>query len=1163
MLFLPWSRARLARGALIACGLTAYGCAQEPLPDRAYDRQALSGEVFRVFCLRTARTAYPNDVAGDRFYPLCDGEVEPTEDDDPRLSALISRREEIVGALQQVFAEDAQPEREPFAEDEISEFMRALVELYDPPNEVVPKATRGIAEVLGRLLDEGDPRAQAVIDTVARLSARTGYRRPDRVLGALRPVLGYERLDTLAKLLLKEVAAGGGAHEAFVRVLEAAALELADEPVAVADRDESTLRKALALLFASDDALAGESGPALVLARDDQGNARAIGGDPSVTPFPVLGRVDTAEERDAESALALTDGEPSYETFDANKTVLAAVMRETSALIAPGEDGDRSPLEYVAHGLAPLLGPTREGRSKQIGGATYSFTGPAVEESPLLDLLHALAVVARYPETESLLKLLGQLLEGHESEATALLYAGLRIDEFSDEYEDAKLTGWDGNPGSPHELWDDLIAVAQRMTKRPGLFEGLIKSFADPHSGMQGKLYANWMRFKDEVSYPNSPSTDFDDINGEVAHAYSEEAPRSGNDVGMNRSVWQRTMSLIHALNGVKICNKDKAVLTVQTDALGTLTFPGGYPLLSDGYKACELIEVPDAMEIYSRAVIGKGTIQIKDAFATLLAGLGEALGITGNVGQIQEKSAQITGFTDKPTPQSLARFLFAPRNKFLTDLFEPTLTRDSEQIVLYEPNALFPVENRDASVLLDGEPQSFITAGGPMIAAFDAAELRDPLTGQLTDGYMFGHLLSTLHLHWSSPKSEPCPSPIASGDEGCTQRLDPKGKLYAPQTNLVSYEELIARSFDEEDFVGHLHRAAKVLVPLSVDGKTGDKILGEFLQRMVTPDPALSKRNGDKFSKTNTCELVGTGASASCKDGRGRVIETLSPIYLVLDALKRFDETFADDEERHEAWLTGRSRLVDQLLTVDNTGDDFALRDRNAYAIALAALPWASEQIAAHREAGDLEQWSNDLSKRLATVLEHPLTAAVIELLDRFWDAPEAAREFDAVASYVLDEVNNPEAFQGMLIAAADMLTLLDRDPELSPAIQFAALALAPNAFDAVDGNGEPDARSSALFQGLELAKSVVERDEKQPSTLSKLLKNLVTTDAESRSPLEVLIDATADVNRTALDAPPEQPLSAEEDRHAFGQVHGFLTDQESGLERLYQVIQGRKVAE
>ena len=162
----------------------------------------------------------------------------------------------------------------------------------------------------------------------------------------------------------------------------------------------------------------------------------------------------------------------------------------------------------------------------------------------------------------------------------------------------------------------------------------------------------------------------------------------------------------------------------------------------------------------------------------------------------------------------------------------------------------------------------------------------------------------------------------------------------------------------------------------------------------------------------------------------------------------------------------------------------------------------------------------------------------------------------------------NNEDAFLGMLTAAADSLVLLDRDPNLSPAIQFAALGLAPNAFQAIDG-ALPNGDKSVAYAGLELTGGVVKElnKKKKPGTqtaLSKLLKNVALGDDALRSPLEILLDATADVNRPDDTAESATPLTADENRDVFSDVKSFLYDQDQekrSLERLYTVIQGRKI--
>jgi hypothetical protein len=339
----------------------------------------------------------------------------------------------------------------------------------------------------------------------------------------------------------------------------------------------------------------------------------------------------------------------------------------------------------------------------------------------------------------------------------------------------------------------------------------------------------------------------------------------------------------------------------------------------------------------------------------------------------------------------------------------------------------------------------------------------------------------------------------------------------------------------------------------------------------MLTPDPTLKTRAGKTATKTNLCVESG----GACANDVGRVIPVYTPLYLVLDAIKQIDNTWdkADNKELHTAWLAGRSKLVDQLLTVTRSGQadaySYKLEDRSAYAIFLAALPWLTDQIAAHRAKGDVVDWSSGLSTRLAKVLGHPLLAAGVDLLEKFWDEPEASGEFIKISASVLDEANNPAAFRGMLVAAADMLTLLDKDQNLSPAIQFASLAIAPNAFTALDSQDAPAVSEGALYAGTELARDVIQlllqdKSGDERTTLAKLLRNAVLSDGNARSPAEELIDITADVNRIDVDQPTEVSLTAEEDHKVFGDVKGFLydsDDEKRSLERLYHVIQSRKL--
>ncbi|MDB4973345.1 MAG: hypothetical protein JWN48_1686 [Myxococcaceae bacterium] len=1166
--------------AVLLLSAGSVGCLEAPAPDLTYPHTDVSGEVFRVFCRRVAKSDYPTEADGQRFYAVCDGQDADGEPRDPEaepmagLRALLRRRPEIMDGLARVFGETAVAGGATFDEGELSGFLNALVPLYDKPNETIPTSTRGIAQLLGQLTDPDDARASKVMDTLVRLVQRKGYRTPEQNLGAIRALLQYPELDVLARKLLPVVSAGGAANKQWIAVLNATALELADEPVVASDLDQTTLHTALDLLLKDDSTQSsGNVQPAVILQRE-KGSGNAIGavGEGLPTPFKVAG-VDDGAERDR-NGLASSAGQPLYQSFDATPTLLAALMRETSVLIGRG-DAARSPLENFAHGFRPMLGPWGE-RTEAIGQNPYAFEGGDVARSPFLDLLHVFTSVARYPETETLIKVLEQLIREHENDAMHFVAMAMSIaDRTRDAYPEAKLTG-------PHELWDDMIDVAMRMNTRPGLFDAVIRSFTDPRAAAQGRLFASWMRHKDVVTYPNAPimpsgpngafsAQEADGMNQPVRAPLSEPVDRSQADVGMNRSVWQRTMSLIHGLNGVKVCNKANGVLRVPTTLLGVFTFPGASAVdPSVGYMPCELFEINDAVELYFLSLLGKAPFNVKDNIALGLAAVGLPLGQVPPVPDIIEQNTQIKGLRDLISPQAMARLVFAPNNKFLSDLYSPVLTVDGVAIKDYEPFSLFPMENPEASA----DDLSFVELGVPLTRAFDSVELRDA-TGKLLDGYMLGNLLDVFHKHWSSRKSEACPAAPESGNEGCTQSQDPSAPFYSPQTNLVSYEALIADMLDAEDVTGVLHQATLALASIHVtapDGADVDGIaaLASFVQRLATPDPALKKRDGSSTSKTKLCVLSGD----ACQGGIGHVIPQLSPLHMLSDALEAIDATFgeADNQPRLAAWHAGRSGILDKILAVDRHGSgdsaSYSLHDRTGYNIALSVLPWVVERFEQHRAAGDLESWTQGLTERVATLLRHPLTSSLVDLLDAFWPEVEASGEFTKVSAYLTDE-QNELAYRTMLTAIADSMTLLDRDENLSPAIQFAALALAPNAFLAIDGQAAPNADKSVAYAGLELTGGVVSELNKKltpgkQTALTKLLGNLVLGDEAQRSPLEVLIDAAADVNRPDATALPDTPLSADENRDVFGDVQSFLYDQDQekrSLERLYSVIQARKV--
>ena len=1176
-------------------------------------------EVYRMFCLRVARDAFPSDPNGLRFVPYCEGKITAipagitaSGSAGKQLGALLARRADAVAALDQVLGDQKVDSSKAFAKDELKSWLTLLLPFYgtqDPSGEdVLPRSTKALAKVMEQL---NDPKNQAVLDTIARISTRVGYRAPERVLAAVRPALVYDRIDELTKALLALTAADQPGHAAFKGVLEAAALELAQP--AEEKQTPTTLSLALDLLLRFGVDAAGTDQNALfikaetdpldvlpVLQRDDKGDAIPV--DPSQTPPPFLvaGRPHDGVSYDDETKLALgADGKPAYQTFDANQTALASLMRDSVSLIQRGKDEKRSTIEMLLRSARPLLGKD-VARTEKFGDAkSLTYMGPDVEHGPMSNMVHALTTLLKLPETKPLLQMLDQLLSTNESAATELIYAALQIRAESKKpsYDSAQLGG-----GKPHEFWDDLIGFGQELIeKRPGVLLDVLNSTLDPLTAAQGPILAHQMQNKDVVTLPAT------DINADVvvagcammpagagsAPAYCSPVDRTMPDVGPNRSIFQRVLSMIHATYKTPICNKEGATLTVQDPIPTTFPNPGGITVLvgcpdstvapppATSYKACQLISQVSGAVSQMRGMLGKGIVVLSDdEIKICAAAVGSDLDAT------QEKESGIKGFTFKPTAKAIARFSFGPRNKFLTDLFnpvkayDPALTADKQPNVTdYEPNAIWPLEVIDPQALgPDGKGQSFLTAAVPLLDAFDKHETFKP-NGDYIDKYYFAELMSLAHMHYGSPKTDPCPVPVVPGNEGCVQSADPTQPFFSHGTNLQSYEPLIIYSLLEQNLLSVLQRSTKAFKDYkAADGKDGVQVLEAFLEAMLKPNESVQYRDGTKYAKTNTCVVMaGADGAPACAPGPagepvGRIIQGgVPPLYLLLDALAEIDKVWEQDKDKHDVFLQVRSTLVDKLLDVTKAADgSTSFTNRRAYALTRRLVPYLVARIDDHN--ADLEAWADGLVGRMAGVLGHPLAARALDLFDDFWDNQEAGDEVAKLLAYLVDDKLNPQAFTGTIIALADTLTFLDKDPDLTPAIRFAALALAEDSIDIVEGENPADApnvEEGTAYRFLEVTRKIGDADDKpELSTLAKILRNAVLPMAnssrpllEGKSPLEVFIDLVAEVNRVDPTRPSEQTLDAVDDKQVFDKLRDFLSSDQVGLERLYNVIENRNL--
>ena len=678
----PHWRALAGAGFVVA----VTSCAQFDTTPAPAQHGTLGEEIYQSFCERMAAEANPNDVSGTRWKPVCEGRVDLPGDAPPRLRALHQNRARFVDAVDRILPEAI--------EDDLSLFLGELLPLYDPPRERLPQQTRRLADLLARIAR--DDQAVAALE---RVGQRRGYRPLRLALGVARPVMAYPELDDFTGLALRTLLPGGAAHDEFTELQRALALEMATLTV---DRGGPTERSTLSLMrelmFTEDDAFAGAS-PQWVVLRDERGFAlpdgvdapfidadldgladldvlgRFIGSDglPIDVPAPFRIADEAGIARDASGRALRSDGSRYFAYLDADRTMLHGMAAE----MRPMFDPDAPTLINLARGMPLLMGQeTTAGAT--FGSFTHNYPSYDPATSSMLDVVYALGHAMHRPETDDALIATEALLRDHESELAGVLRAARFTANQGDLHPNARLE-------QPNNLWDDLIDVVRRMAERPGMLEAVMRSFTDPRSAQLGTIYGNLMRHRDRVTYnPTSP-------NGTpVGLPLDERVDRNMPDTWENESLFQRSIGLIDALNGVRVCNKEGAVLNIRV-----LGIPIRYPLIGTAGE-CDIIRIDNVAEAYALSILGRYRLELQSGFLSAITTLASSLGIS--VDAALEEASGIDGLTQTPTPQAMNRLVFWALNsrpggncaadpadcnsEFAGQLFTPVRDRNGNDVI-------------------------------------------------------------------------------------------------------------------------------------------------------------------------------------------------------------------------------------------------------------------------------------------------------------------------------------------------------------------------------------------------------------------------------------------------------------------------------------------------
>jgi hypothetical protein len=1112
----------------IALGCAPFDTTRVPAP-----RGTLGEEIVRVFCERMASEAHPEDVTGLAWRPVCRGDQPPPADAPLRMRVLLENRARLAAAIDRALPETTH--------DDLGHFVGQLLPLHDPPLERVPRNTRLLAQFLDVLSSD-----RAALDAMARVGTRSGYR-PQRLgLGVVRPALAYPELDTFAGTALRTItddpadATDGVAAAEWRDLQRALALELASlEPAApLPPGERSNMDLTRELLFTEDAGFSAGGPPRWALVRDPRGLALPAGGLVSApladldgdgfadvdgmgrfvdsagtvavipAPFRVLGEAGIA--RDPSGRAIRSDATRYWEYRDIDRTMLAGVLREAGPMFDPAEPS----MLLLSRGLPLIMGPDTT-LTETYGSATLSYPGPDTSRGSLFEVVYALAQVLPRDETDRALALTVLLLRDHPDELAGLLGAAHHMIVSGDADAGARLE-------QPSVFWDELIEMAIDYAQQPGLLDALMRSFADPRSARLGEVYGAMMRNRDRVDFDPA------DVNGDpVGLPLDEPVDRATGDVRGNESVFQRTLALIDGLNGVRVCNREGAVMRLE---IGPLT--ARWPLIG-GAGRCEIIDIPNVAEAYALSILGQYELELQDPVLSFITSTAASWGIP--VDRLIQDSAGITGMTRFPTPQALNRLVFYALdlrgeadcededNPFAACIFDRIRDRHGNDVIDTYGGTIFA-----------WEAPGFYEGMTPLLEVLHDPRWRYDAAGR----YRFGDMLGRMHRHWATP------------EHWLTQSTNPSGPNFSHQSGARRYEEIVAHGFADPEgrILARMQVLQAALDATDVEpGRDGIRVLAEAAQALIDParNPGLATRDGR--------------ASIPWNDGSDTF--EVTPLLLVLDAMRAMDRDLAADPARRTEWETGRDALAEQLLGARRVGDGYQMANPRSRALLLHLVPWLRARLADHRARGDLAAWSADLVPDTEDALSSPAIAGLVRFLDAAQDDPDARTALAGLLAYLVDEASGNDAFASALYAGSDLLQVIEDDENIVPIGHALALALAPNAADVVAGRAtELDLDGAVASDALGLARAIQGVDDRR--TLRVLLSGLVsvpTDGSEEVTPLEEILDVLSLINRVT---PGDGGAYVADDyAEAMGQTRGFLLDERRGMERLYDVVQNREL--
>jgi hypothetical protein len=933
------------------------------------------------------------------------------------------------------------------------------------------------------------------------------------------------------------------------------------------------------------------------------------------SPFPFPGSPQATRDPDGR---VLAGSRLLYDYLDTSHTFAAQMMADLKPLVNPDATQNHETLMDMLGGLDIAVGPRAQQSKSYPDGHSVEYSGIA-NDSPMLDLVYAMGVILGSPgvsgepagvthgNSDTTLALTRALFDTNVKDMARLTGSMITAFDIARKHAEAKI---------PRQatFWDENLETMGKIAQEPGLLEDVLHALASPDSSDLGLIFSKFANFKDEISY------DKNDINGGPFNVTTNDksemhtpVDRGMPETGKNRSAMYRFLQLINDTTGVTACNKPGAVVHASLFGLSpTLPLGGGT------YQECEVFKLENLAAFYLDSIADaaqyepdtkpnkRGAFYMRDSLLRNgVAGLGAA-----SVG-LMEDSSGIQGFwtptsstTLSAKPAWLNRLVFfdlkgdtvnAKTNKFIADLqgdFIGTSVCPERIITDPKPGEVDAtpdgkvhglrncpdgqwLQQRGAYTLFTWENFGFYTAMKPLLGAFVKHGRED----------LFLALANSTYKHWP-------------GSEASTDECRLAGGKTCPKAGMNTYEPLITEAF-AGDVIPALVELSKSLETLSIKrcdatDSTGACTTSTDVSGIDVAAAATRSLLDPDYAK-NVLKLKDRKGLTTAKRNDGTTVPQVTPAYLLTNALGGIDIAFdtyeqqhPDDTARRANWHRARSQLVDQFMGVTGAKSTSVFANPTMSKMTPVIIDLLRAQLNKRCPQSFSPPYAEctwarkDLTDHATATLTGPLASAGLDMMNAIRADKDGRREMEVLMQYLLDTASTNDALASMLASSNDVVQLLHDDQNIVPLLHVLSSAMDPTSKGAdgkvqkslVDAQMALLARVSGRY--FDAKSTEICRREIDPNqVLAVALGNLVTPItgastadqsaghfANGQTPLEVIIDVIADVNRADPTQAYEGTLVKGDYSVVSDNVYDFLMNRERGLEQFYEVIrQGTKL--